>query len=114
MHAPLNRGATAYLGSCLVTGAAGFVGKHLVRALLERGLRVRALVRNSPLLIQHDNLECMHGDIQNAQQMLLACAGIDTVFHTAAISASLGDIWGAGGSLMLDALVAKLKASGMV
>jgi 3beta-hydroxy-delta5-steroid dehydrogenase/steroid delta-isomerase len=90
MHAPLNRGAPAYLGRCLVTGAAGFVGKHLVRALLQRGLRVRALVRNSPLLLQHDNLECVQGDIQNAQQMLLACAGIDTVFHAAAMIATLG------------------------
>ena len=90
MHAPSNRGATAYLGRCLVTGAAGFVGKHLVMALLQRGLHMRALVRNSPLLIQHDNLECMHGDIRNAQQALQACNGIDTVFHTAAMSARLG------------------------
>jgi 3beta-hydroxy-delta5-steroid dehydrogenase/steroid delta-isomerase len=90
MHAPHHRGTTAYLGHCLVTGAAGFVGKHLVKALLQRGLHVRALVRNSPLLLQHDNLECFHGDIQDAQQMLQACAGIETVFHNAAMIATLG------------------------
>lgn len=90
MLAPSNRAATAYLGRCLVTGAAGFVGKHLVKVLLQRGLRVRALVRDPSLLIQHDNLECMQGDIRDAQQTLLACKGIDTVFHTDAMSASLG------------------------
>ena len=81
---------TSYLGHCLVTGAAGFVGSHLVKALLQRGLRVRALVRNTPLVLQHDRLECFSGDIQNAQQMLQACEGIDTVFHTAAMIATLG------------------------
>lgn len=82
--------ATAYLGHCLVTGAAGFVGSHLVKALLQSGLRVRALVRNSPLALEHDKLECFSGDIQNAEQMLQACEGIDTVFHTAAMIATLG------------------------
>ena len=81
---------TAYLGHCLVTGAAGFVGSHLVQALLQRGLRVRALVRNSPLPLQHNRLECIQGDIRDAEQMLHACAGIDTVFHTAAMIATLG------------------------
>jgi 3beta-hydroxy-delta5-steroid dehydrogenase/steroid delta-isomerase len=82
--------ATPYLGHCLVTGAAGFVGSHLVKALLQRGLRVRALVRNSPLLLEHDRLESFSGDICNADQMLQACKGIDTVFHTAAMIATLG------------------------
>jgi len=78
------------LGRCLVTGAAGFVGKHLVAALLERGLQVRALVRNTPLEMNHPNLECFSGDIRNASQILKACEGVDTVFHTAAMIATLG------------------------
>ena len=80
----------ADLGHCLVTGAAGFVGKNLVQALLDRGLKVRALVRNTPLDIKHDSLECIPGDIQNSQQMRAACEGVDTVFHTAAMIATLG------------------------
>lgn len=78
------------LGRCLVTGAAGFVGQHLVAALLGRGLHVRALVRNTPLIIDHPNLECFCGDIQNAARIREACEGVDTVFHTAAMIATLG------------------------
>ncbi len=90
MHAPPHGASTAYLGHCLVTGAAGFVGRHLVKELLRRGLRVRALVRESPLALQHDRLECVSGDIRSAEQMLKACRGVDTVFHTAAMIATLG------------------------
>jgi 3beta-hydroxy-Delta5-steroid dehydrogenase / steroid Delta-isomerase len=78
------------LGYCLVTGAAGFVGKHLVEALLQRGLHVRALVRSTPLALAHENLDFFAGDVQDAAQMLKACDGIDTVFHTAAMIATLG------------------------
>jgi len=78
------------LGRCLVTGAAGFTGSHLVKALLGRGYKVRALVRNTPLDLEHENLECFKGDIQSAQKMDEACRGIDTVFHTAAFIATMG------------------------
>jgi 3beta-hydroxy-Delta5-steroid dehydrogenase / steroid Delta-isomerase len=90
MGTPSPGATNRYLGHCLVTGAAGFLGSHLVQALLQRGLHVRALVRNSPLLLEHTRLECITGDIRNAKQMLQACDGIDTVFHTAAMIATLG------------------------
>ncbi|MEH6550288.1 MAG: NAD-dependent epimerase/dehydratase family protein [Pseudomonadales bacterium] len=82
--------AAAGLGHCLVTGAAGFTGSFLVKALLSRGYRVRALVRNTPLDLQHKDLECFSGDVQDAERMLQACDGIDTVFHTAAHIATMG------------------------
>ena len=82
--------ATEDLGHCLVTGAAGFVGKNLVEALLARGLKVRALVRNTALDVEHPGLECFRGDIQDVERMRVACDGIDTVFHTAAMIATLG------------------------
>jgi 3beta-hydroxy-delta5-steroid dehydrogenase/steroid delta-isomerase len=78
------------LGHCLVTGAAGFTGSTLVKALLARGLKVRALVRNTPITLEHPLLECFSGDIQNPGQMLEACQGMDTVFHTAANIALMG------------------------
>ena len=81
---------TSDLGRCLVTGAAGFVGRNLVRRLLDEGLPVRALIRSTPLELEHGNLECIQGDICDAAAMRKACAGVDTVFHTAALIALLG------------------------
>ena len=90
MTTTTNKAACADLGHCLVTGAAGFTGSKLVQALLDKGYKVRALVRNTTLDLTHDNLECFQGDIQDAEKMLQACNGIDTVFHTAAYIATLG------------------------
>jgi 3beta-hydroxy-Delta5-steroid dehydrogenase / steroid Delta-isomerase len=75
---------------CLVTGAAGLLGRNLVKALLARGVRVRALVRNTPLRLSHEHLECFGGDVVDAARMNAACDGIDTVFHTAAAIYLLG------------------------
>ncbi len=75
---------------CLVTGAAGFLGRNIVNALLKRGVRVRALVRNTPLCLEHENLECFKGDVTDFSGMTAACRGIDTVFHAAAAIALLG------------------------
>jgi 3beta-hydroxy-delta5-steroid dehydrogenase/steroid delta-isomerase len=75
---------------CLVTGAAGLLGRNLVKTLLARGARVRALVHHAPLRFEHEQLECFTGDVTNAVRMLAACDGIDTVFHTAAVIALLG------------------------
>lgn len=74
----------------LVTGAAGLLGRNLVKALLGRGARVRALVRRTPLCVEHDKLECFTGDVTDRSRMLDACAGVDTVFHTAGVIPLLG------------------------
>ena len=78
------------LGACLVTGAAGFLGSNLVRGLLEEGYSVRALIRNTPLELEHANLEIVRGPVEDADRMLEFCRGIDTVFHTVAHLALLG------------------------
>ena len=82
--------ATSKLGVCFVTGAAGFLGRNLVRRLLYEGLVVRALVHNSPLTIDHPKLSCIRGDVCNLDDLLQACEGVDTVFHTAALISLLG------------------------
>lgn len=86
--APLE--STAQLGHCLVTGAAGFLGRNLVANLLEAGCKVTALINRTPLAQTHPDLVQLRGDVRDAQAMRTACEGIDTVFHTAALIALLG------------------------
>ena len=71
----------------LVTGAAGLIGAHLVRCLVNRGYEVRALVRGtSPRdSLTDKHLEIVVGDVLNAGHDLdMACADCDVVFHGAA------------------------------
>jgi 3beta-hydroxy-delta5-steroid dehydrogenase/steroid delta-isomerase len=75
---------TADLGRCLVTGAAGYLGRHLARELLRRGHRVRGLDLR-PLAASHDRLEAARGDVTRLEDVRKACEGVDTVFHTAAV-----------------------------
>jgi UDP-glucose 4-epimerase len=73
----------------LVTGGAGFIGSHLVRALLARGDRVRVLDnfstgRRENLAGLAENLEVIEGDLREARQVQAAVQGVDFVFHQAA------------------------------
>jgi len=69
-----------------VTGASGFVGWHLVRELIERGARVRCLVRASSPRARLETLdvELAEGDLTDADSLQAAIDGMDTVFHCAA------------------------------
>ena len=70
----------------LVTGAAGFVGSHVVRALLARGENVRALVRPTGELRGLDEMavEVIVGDVRDPRPVAAAVAGCDAVYHLAA------------------------------
>lgn len=74
----------------LVTGASGFIGQHLVRVLLARGDRVRALVRSrvrgEPLAKLGAALAL--GDITQAEGLREAVSGCQVVFHLAGAIAS--------------------------
>jgi len=68
----------------LVTGATGFLGGHLVAALLARGDDVRALVR-TPAAAERLGVEVVPGDITDGDAVRRAVAGCDQVFHLAGI-----------------------------
>jgi len=70
----------------LVTGASGFVGAAVTRALLARGARVRALVRPESDTRNVDELdvEITLGDLQNGNGLSSAMQHCDALFHVAA------------------------------
>jgi dihydroflavonol-4-reductase len=67
----------------LVTGASGFLGWHVARLLVERGHRVRALVRPSSKIRELD-AEPVAGDLRDPASLERAAAGCGLVFHVAA------------------------------
>jgi nucleoside-diphosphate-sugar epimerase len=75
---------------CLVTGANGFLGQHLVEHLIARGDRVRAYCRRQSAALEALGVETVPGDIRDASATIAACEGVDTVFHVAAVAG----IWG--------------------
>ncbi|SFU54530.1 NAD-dependent epimerase/dehydratase family protein [Butyrivibrio sp. M55] len=72
----------------LITGATGFVGGHLVPALIERGYQVKCLVRNEDkarcLKAQFD-VETVIGDVTDADSLHGISENIDYVIHLAAM-----------------------------
>jgi 3beta-hydroxy-delta5-steroid dehydrogenase/steroid delta-isomerase len=66
------------------------LGSNLVRELLQEGVQVRALIRNTPLELEHPNLEIVRGSVEDTERMRELCEGVDTLFHTAAFLAMLG------------------------
>lgn len=72
----------------LVTGANGFIGQVLCRALINQGFDVRALTRIADVI---SGCECVHGDLTSDNSLDLVCADIDTVFHLAGKAHSLSE-----------------------
>ena len=81
----------------LVTGAGGFIGSHLVEALLHSGTQVRAFIRynarNDPGLLallsrqDFEALELVTGDLRDADAVRQAVTGVSHVFHLGALIA---------------------------
>lgn len=81
----------------LVTGAAGFIGSHLVEMLVRQGADVRAFVRynsgqragNLHLLPGDvlDHVELYFGDLQDSEAVAEAVRGVDQIYHLGAVIA---------------------------
>lgn len=66
----------------LVTGGAGFIGKHLIRSLLTEGYQVRSLDLNKPDICDV-NLESMDGSFTNSECIENALVDVDIIYHLA-------------------------------
>lgn len=74
----------------LVTGGGGFLGRAIVKRLVEKGCRVTSFSRKSYPELHRLHVNQIKGDISNLKAVTTACQGIDLVFHVAA----LPGVWG--------------------
>jgi nucleoside-diphosphate-sugar epimerase len=75
-----------------ITGATGFVGGHLLNALLDAGHRVRVLVRDARRLgNQSEQVEIVEGDLDNVAALKQLVLGAKAVVHCAGAIAALNE-----------------------
>lgn len=96
----------------LVTGANGFLGRHVVGALLARDIEVRAMVRPAaPLeaLSWSSSVEVFRADLRSSCELRRAFEGVDVLLHLAAVVSGGEDAQFAGTVVgterLLDAMV---------
>ncbi|MGI9089965.1 MAG: complex I NDUFA9 subunit family protein [Gemmatimonadaceae bacterium] len=78
-----------------VTGASGFIGTHLCRALIQMGWSIRALVHNpvkAATRLAHLPVDIRAGDIRDADFVRSALDGATAVVHLAAVAIERGDL----------------------
>ena len=102
----------------LVTGATGFTGGHLARSLRSRGTDVRALVRDGSRAqdLGGAGIELVTGDLRDRPALTRAVAGVDIVYHIAAIYRSAGvspDTYRAVNAVAVRALIESAAAAGV-
>ncbi|MDH3871853.1 MAG: NAD-dependent epimerase/dehydratase family protein [Gammaproteobacteria bacterium] len=71
------------MNHCLVSGCTGFIGRHLVKALLGRGVTVRGLTRGPADDIPMPGVELRRGDLARPDTLADITRDIDTIIHAA-------------------------------
>jgi nucleoside-diphosphate-sugar epimerase len=92
-HAQEQLGSEATPPFVLVTGATGFVGRHVAPAFHDAGFRVRALTRSAARAQHLGDLgfELVTGRLEDGSLLDEACAGVDVVVHLAALTHARGE-----------------------
>ncbi len=78
----------------LVTGASGFIGSHLIEALVPRDWRVRCLVRKTSRLkwIPTDDVTLINGELETpGEELDRAVRGVSVVFHLGGVTSAVDD-----------------------
>ncbi len=72
----------------LITGATGFIGRHLVKALVEQGYEVSCLIRKTSNIanLQGLSVKFIPGDLTEPESLYKAVSGVDFVYHLAIAS----------------------------
>ncbi|MBX9930770.1 MAG: NAD(P)H-binding protein [Methylobacterium sp.] len=68
-----------------LTGATGFIGRHLLKTLSAKGFRVRVLLRR-PIEVPEGASGAVVGDLTRPMNMAAALAGVDAVVHSAGLA----------------------------
>ncbi len=74
----------------LVTGGGGFLGRYIVEKLLEQGFAVRSLARGSYPELAELGVDCVRGDLRDAEMVQNVCKNVELVFHVAATTGMWG------------------------
>ena len=72
-------------GTVLVTGATGFLGKHVVAQLGAAGATVRALARHSTLKLERAGVQLVEGDVCDVEVCRRAAEGVREIYHAAGL-----------------------------
>lgn len=98
----------------LVTGAAGFLGSHVVGQLLDRGHAVRAVVRTSSALPEEwrGRAEVVEVDLQTGPALDSLFDGVDVLIHLAATMRGTAEAQRAGATVITERLLNGMRMAG--
>lgn len=98
----------------LVTGANGFLGRHVVAALVARGIDVRAVVRPAAGLAAFDwssSVEVFRADLRTSSELRSAFEGVNVLLHLAAVVSGGEDAQFAGTVVGTERLLDAMASS---